>query len=178
MTGEERRRYIVSLLEQASGPLTGAELARDCQVSRQVVVQDIALLRADGCAISSTTHGYALERHKRPCRLFKVHHYASEVGDELRLIVDLGGTVEDTMVNHRTYGVVSAPLGVASRRDVERFLDDLATSRSSLLSGTTSGYHFHHVSAQSEEVLDLIEQALADHGWLAEMDDYERQTMR
>lgn len=158
--------------------MTGSELAEACGVSRQAIVQDVALIRADGTQVASTTHGYVLVRPARPRRLIKVHHEPSEVGDELRCIVDLGGTVEDTIVNHRRYGVMSAPLGVSSRRDVDAFLDDLGSSRSSLLSGTTSGYHFHHVSADSEEALDDIERALDAHGWLVEMDDYERRTMR
>lgn len=178
MTGNERRARIVELLEGAHAPVSGAALARELGVSRQVIVQDVALLRADGTAVVSTSRGYGLERDARPRRLLKVRHRDDEVAKELYLIVDLGGTVEDTMVNHRTYGQMSARLGVSSRRDVERFLDDLKSSRSSLLSGITSGYHFHHVSADSEETLDDIERALGEHGWLVPMSDYEREALR
>ena len=141
MTGKERRRRIVSLLSGARGTLTGAGLAQSCEVSRQVIVQDMALL--------------------------KVRHDASQVAEELNLIVDLGGTVEDTVVNHHSYGRLCAPLNVSSRRDVRRFVEGLASSRSSLLSGITSGYHFHHVSAPDEGVLDEIETELGRRGFLA-----------
>lgn len=178
MTGKERRVRIVELLEGAQAPVSGTALARELGVSRQVIVQDVALLRADGTAVVSTSRGYSLARDARPCRLLKEHHRDDEVADEMYLIVDMGGTIEDTMVNHRTYGQMSAYLGVSSRRDVERFLDDLRSSRSSLLSGITSGYHFHHVRADSEETLDAIEQALREHGWLVPMSDYEREALR
>ena len=176
--GEERRARIVELLEKAPAAVSGGALARELGVSRQVIVQDVALLRADGHSVASTNRGYVLVRDRRPRRLFKLHHGPREVADELFLIVDMGGTVEDTMVNHRTYGQMSAALGLSSRRDVERFLAELKDSRSSLLSGTTSGYHFHHVVADSEEDLDAIGEALAEHGWLVPMSDYERETLR
>lgn len=169
MTGKERRRRIVSLLSRARGTLTGAGLAQSCEVSRQVIVQDMALLKAEGVEILSTNRGYCLAppSNARPRRLIKVRHDASQVAEELNLIVDLGGTVEDTVVNHHSYGRLCAPLNVSSRRDVRRFVEGLASSRSSLLSGITSGYHFHHVSAPDEGVLDEIETELGRRGFLA-----------
>ena len=90
--------------------------------------------------------------------------------------MDLGGRVEDVFVNHRVYGVVSSTLGVGSRRDVERFVSELASGVSAPLLEVTSGYHFHHVSAASEEILDEVERALASRGYLAELTDYEAVT--
>lgn len=177
MTGAERRELIRDLLTTAEHPVTGGALAKECGVSRQVIVQDMALLRADGVDVRSTNRGYVIARDTRPRRLYKVRHREDEVADELTMIVDLGGTVEDTLVNHRTYGVVRAQLGVASRRDVQRFVDDLASSRSTLLSGITSGYHFHHVTAPDEATLDEIGRALEQRGWLVEMSPYEREAI-
>lgn len=177
MTGDERRKLIRDLLTKAERPVTGGALAKECGVSRQVIVQDMALLRADGVRVGSTNRGYVIERDTRPRRLFKVRHRDDEVADELNLVVDMGGTVEDTLVNHRTYGVIRAQLDIASRRDVKAFMDDLATSRSTLLSGITSGYHFHHVTAPDEATLDEIGFALADRGWLVELTDYEREAI-
>lgn len=177
MTGAERRRLIRDTLTEAEQPVTGGALAKKCGVSRQVIVQDIAMLRADGVQVQSTNRGYTIERDTRPRRLFKVHHSPDDVVEELTLIVDLGGTVEDTLVNHRIYGVVRAKLGIASRRDVQRFAESLSTSRSTLLSNTTSGYHFHHVIAPDEETLDEIGAALDQRGWLVEMTDYEREAI-
>jgi transcriptional regulator of NAD metabolism len=173
MRGEERREKIVALLGAAEGPLSGADLARELGVSRQVIVQDIALIRRDGVDVASTHRGYVLARRDVPRRMFKVHHGEDRVQEELDLIVDLGATVEDVVVNHRTYGVISVALGVSSRRDVARYLADIATSKSTPLSRTTSGYHFHHVTAPSEEILDEVEAALAEHGLLVERLPYE-----
>ena len=177
-SGDARRSRIVEALAAASGPLSGTALAEACGVSRQVVVQDVALLRERGEKIVSTNRGYVLlaDDPARPTRLFKCRHTAGQTADELTCVVDLGGRVEDVFVNHRVYGVVSSALGVGSRRDVERFMAELASGVSSPLLEVTSGYHFHHVSAASEEVLDEVGRALAARGYLAELSDYEAAT--
>ena len=177
-SGDARRARIVEALAAASGPLSGTALAEKCGVSRQVVVQDVALLRERGEKIVSTNRGYVLlaDDPARPTRLFKCRHTAEQTADELTCVVDLGGRVEDVFVNHRVYGVVSSALGVGSRRDVERFMAELASGVSSPLLEVTSGYHFHHVSAASEEVLDEVGRALAARGYLAELSDYEAAT--
>ena len=177
-SGDARRARIVEALASASGPLSGTALAEKCGVSRQVVVQDVALLRERGEKIVSTNRGYVLlaDDPARPTRLFKCRHTAEQTADELTCVVDLGGRVEDVFVNHRVYGVVSSALGVGSRRDVERFMAELASGVSSPLLEVTSGYHFHHVSAASEEVLDEVGRALAARGYLAELSDYEAAT--
>lgn len=166
----------MNILEQTTAPLSGAALGKQLGVSRQVVVQDIALLRQSGAAIVATNRGYVVHAaDDRPKRLFKVHHTIEQTGEELNLMVDHGAVVENVIVNHRTYGRMAADLGFSNRRDVARFLDELATGASTPLMNITSGYHFHEVSADSEEVLDELEQALADAGFLAELTDYERE---
>ena len=177
-SGDARRARIVEALAAASGPLSGTALAEACGVSRQVVVQDVALLRERGEKIVSTNRGYVLltDGPACPTRLFKCRHTAEQTADELTCVVDLGGRVEDVFVNHRVYGVVSSQLGVGSRRDVERFMAELASGVSAPLLEVTSGYHFHHVSAASEEVLDEVGRALAARGYLAELTDYEAAT--
>ncbi len=178
VSADERRSRIVKELSASQAPVSGGALADSLKVSRQVIVQDIALLRANGHAITATNRGYVMERAKGlgGCeRRFKVHHAPEQTEDELTCIVDLGGTVEDVMVNHRVYGRVTAPLGIKSRRDIARFSEDMRTGRSSLLMTVTSGYHFHLVSAQSEEVLDEIEQALLEKGYLADYLPHERE---
>lgn len=176
MNGNERRFEILALLEGATEPIAGSDIASRCGVSRQVIVHDIALLRSEGNDIVSTHSGYVLQRNGGPCRrLFKVYHDEDRVQEELFAIVDLGGTVEDVIVNHRAYGKLEAALGLANRREVRRYLDDLASSKSTLLSKVTSGYHFHHVSAESEEVLDEIGEELSRLGFIAELMPYEEQ---
>ena len=175
MTGEERRRGIVETLRAARGPLSGAALGHACGVSRQVVVQDIALIRRSGTPVVSTSRGYVLlPGNARPTRVFKCHHSVEESLEELDMIVDLGGSVEDVFVNHRAYGIISSRLDVRSRRDAARFMEEIRSGVSRPLMGLTDCYHFHHVSADSQGVLDEVGLALSERGFLAELLPYER----
>lgn len=175
MTGAERRKKILELMRNASEPLSGTMLARETGVSRQVVVQDIALLRTEGYTIIATTKGYMLEKADRNIRLFKVYHGNERTEEELNVIVDMGGAVLDVMVNHRVYGKMSAQLGIRSRRDVQKFMESLKTGKSIPLLNITSGYHFHHVYAEQEEILDEIEEMLREKGFLCEIFPYEQE---
>ena len=172
-TGAERRKLLLSLIREAEHPMSGTALGQRTGVSRQVVVQDIALLRTEGYAIVSTARGYIMDEPKEICRVLKVFHTDEQVEDELTTIVDLGGCVVDVMVNHRVYGKLDAALGIKNRRDIARFVNDLRTGKSSPLLNVTSGYHFHKISAESEEVLDEIEEALRQKKYLAERLPYE-----
>ena len=128
MTGVQRRKKILEMLGQSSTPLSGGALGRAVGVSRQVVVQDIALLRTEGHPVLATARGYVLEVPHQTERLFKMCHTTEQTREELNTIVDLGGEVLDVMVNHRIYGKVSAPLNIRSRRDVEAFKRDIGLS--------------------------------------------------
>lgn len=173
MTGIQRRQAILEALSAAESPISGGMLAKLTGVSRQVVVQDIALLRTKGEPILATARGYVLDRPSGAVRLFKCLHTEAQTEDELCAIVDAGGTVEDVIVNHRVYGRMSADLGISSRRDIERFMDDIRSGKSSPLLTVTSGYHFHHVSAADEAALDDIGRALEERGYLSEFMPYE-----
>lgn len=173
LIGTDRRKKLLHLMRESSGPLSGAWLGKETGVSRQVVVQDIALLRTEGHAIVSTARGYFLAEPKQTSRTVKVCHTEEQVEDELTTIVDLGGCVLDVMVNHRIYGKVSAPLNIKNRRDIQKFVNDLKTGKSAPLSNLTSGYHFHRIAAEQEEILDEIEEALRQKNFLAELLPYE-----
>ena len=175
MTGTERRERIITILNEATKPVSGQALGAELEVSRQVIVQDIALLRSSGHAISSTNRGYVLGGTVNPVRLVKVKHTQEQIEDELNRVVDLGGCVMDVMVNHRTYGSITAPLDIKSRRDVRHFLDDLASGISAPLSSVTDGYHFHHISAASTEILDEIVAELEAGGYIAPLTAYEQE---
>jgi hypothetical protein len=176
LSGDERREKLLALLLRSDEPLSGGKIGEIYHVSRQVVVQDIALLRSKGHSIVSTPRGYVYEKAagSQNCqRIVKVCHTDDQAEEELSTIVDLGGVVLDVMVNHRTYGKVTAPLNIKSRRDVRKFVEDLKESKSSLLSNTTSGYHFHTIEAESEDILDEIEEALKEKHFLVDFLDYE-----
>lgn len=168
MTGEERRKKIIEILKQSSEPLSGSAIGEQTGVSRQVVVQDIALLRTQGVSIMATAKGYLLQDANKAGRLFKVCHTEEQTEDELLTIIDLGGCVEDVTVNHRVYGKMSAILNVKNRRDVKLFMEDMTSGKSTPLMNVTSGYHFHYVTADQEEILDEIEDALAAKRYLVE----------
>lgn len=166
MTGQERRNAIVKQIRGSSTPVSGKKLAEDYHVSRQVIVQDIALIRAAGHDILSTHRGYILQEPHSVSRVFKVQHTDEELEEELFSIVDLGGIVRNVMVNHKVYGHLEADLNVASRRNALQFLDDIKTGKSSPLKNITSNYHYHTVEADSEETLDMIEKMLGEKGFL------------
>ena len=104
MTGTERRTKIVELIQNSEKPLSGTALAKQCDVSRQVIVQDIALIRASGYDIISTNRGYIIQEPLVRERIFKVNHTDEQLEEELYSIIDLGCTVVYVMVNHRVYG--------------------------------------------------------------------------
>lgn len=168
MTGSERRAGIIRQIQKSSKPVSGSELAKSYNVSRQVIVQDIALIRAKGYDIISTNRGYILNIPRSVSRVFKVQHTDEELTDELYAIVDLGGCVENVMVNHKVYGHIEANLNISSRRKVYEFMNDIKSGKSSPLKNITSNYHYHTISADSEETLDLIENELRQMGFLIE----------
>lgn len=183
MNGEERRDSILKVLRESDGPVSGSRLAGMFSVSRQVIVQDIALIRASGPSIISTARGYILMESHRASRVFKVVHTDEQVRDELQTIVDLGGSVEDVFIYHRVYGVIRGQLKLASRRDIDRYMEKISGGSSHLLKNTTSGYHYHTITADSEETLDLIQKALGEKGYLAKLQmyepvDFERKALR
>lgn len=173
MTGTERREKIIQMLTGSETPIPGKTLAQTLNVSRQVIVQDMALLRAQEHTITSTNLGYQLLKPETVSRVFKVTHTDEQVADELNLIVDYGGAVEDVFIYHKVYGKVRADLHIRCRKDVEAFLQDLASGKSGLLKNVTSNYHYHTVTAPTEKLLDLIQQQLQEKGFLAKLQDYE-----
>lgn len=173
MKGNERRKKIIQMLSESEKPISGRELADALQVSRQVIVQDMALLRAQEHDITSTNLGYSLLKQDKVRRVFKVMHSDEQVGEELSLIIDYGGVVEDVFIYHKVYGIVRADLLIRCRKDIEAFLQDLAAGKSGLLKNVTSNYHYHTVSAPTEKLLDLIQQQLMEKGFLAKLQDYE-----
>lgn len=168
MTGSDRRQEILKNIKESDRPVSGSKLAKDYDVSRQVIVQDIALLRASGYDIISTNRGYVLEGQTCAERVFKVRHTDEQLETELCTIVDLGGQVKNVMVNHKVYGHIEAELGITSRRKVKEFLADIESGKSTPLKNITSDYHYHTVTADSEETLRMIEEELRKLGFLVE----------
>lgn len=102
-----------------------------------------------------------------------MRHREEEVEEELNTIIDNGGRVEDVFVYHKVYGILRATMNIKSRLDIKRYVNDLASGKSTLLSNVTSGYHYHTISAESVEILDIIQEELTKKGFLAKLVDYE-----
>ena len=133
----------------------------------------MTILRASGYDITALARGYVLNKSELCERVFKVYHSDEDTERELNIFVDMGGACVDVFIYHRSYGEVHAPMNLRSRVDVESFLSDISTGKSSLLKNVTAGYHYHTVQARDEQTLDLIEARLKENGFLAPLQDYE-----
>lgn len=168
MEGNARRTKIIELLREQSEPLTGTYLAKVLGVSRQVIVQDMALLRAQGIQIISTSEGYLLYDIKTHMvkRVFPVKHSTEDIEDELNSIVDQGGIVLNAIVSHAMFGEITVDLMLDSRRSVAQFVKKMKENELAPLMSLTGGEHYHTVEAPSEEILDEIKQVLSQKGYL------------
>ena len=168
MEGKERREQIISILKHEKEPVSGGRLARHFGVSRQVIVQDIALLRASDKRIMSTARGYLLleENKKAAVRCFCVEHTTEQIGDELYSIVDFGGRVLDVMVTHPIYGTIRADLIIRNRKDAADFVSRVRQKETVPLKELTGGIHYHTVEADTEDQLDQIEAVLKEKKYL------------
>ena len=169
MNAAERRTKITHLLAQANGPLSATALATQCGVSRQIIVGDVALLRAGGLAVLATPRGYILENTSAPAcaeRHIVSHHDNSRMLEELYTVVDLGGAVIDVTVEHAVYGQICAPLHIFSRYDADAFNEKIQQSGSRPLSNLTGGIHLHTIRATYEKTLERVIQGLKDKGFL------------
>ena len=170
MTGNERRNQILHLLREQAAPLSGAALAKTFGVSRQVIVQDIALIRAENHTIVSTNKGYICRtehnENTQPKRVFQVRHDTDAVLDELMTVLELGGRILDVAVEHELYGQIRADLVIENPQDARDFVHRLQHCRDNPLKVLTDDSHYHTVSAPSERLLDLIEQELKAKGYL------------
>lgn len=173
MDGQTRRQKLIEIVKQSDKPVSGSVLAKELNVSRQVVVTDIALIRANGIDIISTNRGYIVNaEHKKFSRVIKCCHTDDEILDELFIIVDNGGCAENIIINHRYYNRLEAPLNVRSRLDAKEFMEAIKSGKSKSLSSATSGYHYHTISADNEEALDIIEKELKSKGYWLPLDDW------
>ena len=163
----ERRKAIVNLLSASKTPISGGELSKQFNVSRQIIVQDITVLKGLGYEIFSTHHGYVLQKSPLVERVFKLKHTTEQTEDELTTIVDLGGTVVDVFVWHKVYGRISATLNIFSRLQIKQFLEGVRTGKSTELMNITGGYHYHTVRAESESILDKIGETLKVKDYIA-----------
>lgn len=169
MEGVERREKLIAILKnRKEEPISGTELAKQLGVSRQVIVQDIALLRAVNKNILSTTKGYLLyyQEARKVNRCFMVKHSTDQIEEELCIMVDHGGKVLDVIVMHDIYGEIRTDLIMSSRKDVYDFVKKVNDKQTVPLKELTDGTHLHTVEADNEDILDDIEKELREKGFL------------
>lgn len=170
MTGEERREQILHLLKSQEEPLSGTALAQRFGVSRQVIVQDIALMRAESVRILSTNKGYIIRAAapalRQPMRVFPVRHNTEQVLEEFTTVLELGGKILDVAVEHELYGQIRVDLLIETAQDARDFVDRLSRCKDNPLKVLTGDLHYHTVAAPSEKLLDLIEQELKAKGFM------------
>ncbi len=168
MTAQQRRDAILDILSQASGPVSAAALAGRFGVSRQLIVGDVALLRAGGAAIDATARGYVIQR-SREGRQVACRHQGPDMEKELQIIVDNGCTVLDVIVEHPVYGQLTGGLDLSSRYDVRQFIRLAQTAQP--LSLLTEGVHLHTLLCPGQEAFLRVREELADAGFLLEQDE-------
>ena len=171
MEAQERRQAIVAHLRASEGPVPGRALAQRFGVSRQVIVQDISVLRAAGYPILPTARGYvwlSLTEDSRARRVVAVRHTPEQTQDELERLVDAGVTVVDVIVEHPIYGEVKGRLMHSTRADVHAFMQRLRETKAHLLSELTDGVHLHTLEADEPAQLDRAVAALREAGYLIE----------
>ena len=170
MNAAQRREKILKQLHGASGPISASTLAAGLGVSRQIVVGDVALLRAGGAEIEATPRGYQF--HPAPGGytgiLACVHRTADEMRTEMYTVVVQGGVMVDVAVENPLYGELRGNLNVSSRYEVDTFLAGAASTPEGLLSRMTGGVHLHTLRCPDEETFRRIEEALRQKGLLYE----------
>lgn len=169
MDAQTRRHELISMLMKSSTPITGATLAKQFGVSRQVIVTDIAILRAEGYEILATPQGYVLNRDV-PSTITKtiaVRHgnTLKEIEDELNLIVDHGAKIRDVIIEHPVYGEIRGLLMLRSRRDVQEFIESMKRHAAEPLLVLTDGIHLHTLEADNASILEEVETALHRAGY-------------
>jgi len=166
--GEERRQDLLHSLRAAGEPLLGVELARQFGVSRQALVQDMAILRAAGSDIMATPRGYLL-RNPAPVTqrdVLHVRHDRAAIADEMTILVDLGIRILDVAIDHPIFGPLRADLHITSRQDVYEVIERLDATGSAPLFELTDGTHSHTVESPRPDLLDRARQELDRRGFL------------
>lgn len=178
LNGEERRIKVLNMIKESNSPLNGTAISKKMGVSRQVIVNDIALLRANKYDIISTNRGYIIQDASNKVsndkdvftRVFKVEHNDFEIYEELSCIVSLSGKVLDVFVDHEVYGKFFAQLNISTTKDIENFVSQMKENELVPLKNITNNCHYHTVQAPSIKLLDLIELELSQKGFLKNND--------
>lgn len=167
---KNRREQIKSLLISSDEPIKGQKLAEIFNVTRQVIVKDIAIIKAEGSNVIATPRGYMIADNNNTSikTIIAVNHRREELEDELKTIIKYGGIVEDVTVEHPLYGEITAMLMIKNLFDLENFCENFKNYSAEPLSTLTQGIHLHTISCNNEKELTNILSALSKKGYLIE----------
>ena len=171
MDGNQRREEILHRLENAEKPISASYFAKLFEVSRQIIVGDVALLRASGYAIVATARGYVFQKNRNENGILSqivCQHTQEQTQEELFLIVSLGGEVLDVIVEHPLYGELKGNLQIQTKQDIREFMKTYEKNNATLLSILTEGIHLHTIRCQNKEQLSQIKKSLSEKGFLYE----------
>ncbi len=169
MNAISRRENIVEMLSKDKKPIKGIELAEAFNVTRQIIVKDIAILRAKGNNIIATPEGYVINiesNEERIRTMIAVSHDDKQLVEELQIVVKYGGIIEDVIVEHPLYGEIRVNLRIRNLNDLDNFKNSFKNNKAKPLSELTNGVHLHTISVDSEENLVLIKNELKEKGFM------------
>ncbi|WP_087972120.1 transcription repressor NadR [Oceanobacillus rekensis] len=169
MSSANRQQLIITKLKDAKEPISGSDFAKETNVSRQVIVQDVSILKAKNEPIIATSQGYVYLRDNKDVlerRVIACKHNDEQTQEELYIIVDHGVTVKDVKVEHAVYGDLTASIRVSNRREVDHFLEKINTSGATYLSSLTDGVHLHTLEADTKDKIEAACQELKKAGIL------------
>lgn len=169
MKAAERRQKIIDILNQTQVPISASVLAGQLGVSRQIIVGDVALLRAANHDVISTPRGYVLSQalysHQFIGKI-ACQHGPEHTKEELESVISKGAIMVDVEVEHPIYGMLTAPLNIKSQEDIDNFMEKVEHSNATLLSSLTDGIHTHTLSCHSKDEFEEIKSDLSDKGLL------------
>ncbi|MGE8206097.1 transcription repressor NadR [Heyndrickxia sp. NPDC080065] len=175
LLGKDRREFLLNILKESKEPITGGDLANRANVSRQVIVNDITLLKAKNEPIVATSQGYLYLQHAATTDTFEktvaCFHSPDQVENELNLIVDHGVTVKDVKIEHPVYGDLTASIMVSNRSEVKQFIEKIQSTKAVYLSNLTQGVHLHTIVAKKEQQLLDVEANLKKAGFLIDTNE-------
>jgi transcriptional regulator of NAD metabolism len=167
MNSIERRECISRLLLESGEPLKGSLIAQKYSVTRQVIVRDIAILRAKGKNIIATPDGYIINENQNKAKaIIAVTHSEEEMFNELSIVIKYGGTVEDVIVEHPLYGEIKGMLMIKNYNELNKFIMKYKEQRAKLLSALTNGVHLHTIAAENENDINLIISELKKYNFI------------
>ena len=167
MKSDERRNSIIQTLSKCNSSISATSLANNFSVTRQIIVADIALLRASGYQIIADNKGYKLiTANNDLIKRIAVQHSKDDVNNEFYAIVDNGGKVLDVIIEHPIYGKISVVLNITSRYEADEFVKKLNNTNSHPLSILTQGLHIHTIEVPNTESFERIKLKLNELGIL------------